>query len=210
MSIQDSPAEQPVVRSATQVASSVFDVVEEEFSFADTTLTRMYAKHLSAVAVVAVDEEDRVLMINQYRHPVRSRMWEFPAGVLDDAQETMQEAAARELHEEADLTAETWSTLVDFHPSPGMSDEGIRIYLAQGVSEVPEAQRHTREAEEADIVSQWVPLQDAVQAVLAGEVHNGVAVVGILALNALRSGTTSLQPRDVKAPWANHPRGFTV
>ncbi|GAA1814333.1 NUDIX hydrolase [Nesterenkonia flava] len=208
MSIQDSPEPRTVTHSEIRTTNPVFHVVEEEFEFGDSTLTRMYAKHLSAVAVVAVDTEDRVLLINQYRHPVRSMLWEIPAGLLDDDGETMLTAAQRELHEEADLTASRWRTLVDFYPTPGMSDEGIRVHLAEGLTPVPEDQRHVREAEESEIAFAWVPLEEAVEAVLAGRVHNGCAVTGILALHAARRSSSA--PRDAHAPWPSHPRGFAA
>lgn len=118
----------------------------------------------------------------------------------------MLDAAARELHEEADISAETWHTLADFNTSPGASNEAIRIYLAEGISETAEADQHAREGEEAEIVKTWLPLAEAVQAVLTGQIHNPSAVTGILALHAVRTGAGDL--RDARAPWADHPRGI--
>lgn len=118
----------------------------------------------------------------------------------------MLETAVRELREEADLQAETWHTLVDYYTSPGASDEGIRVYLAQHLSPVPEAELHTREGEEAEISPVWVPLPEAVTAVLSGRIHNPSAVVAILALHAVRTGAGEL--RDARAPWADQPRGI--
>ncbi len=151
MDIRDSDADLPVQSSSELLSTPIFDVVEETFPFGERgqTLRRSFVKHLSAVAVLAVDQQDRVLLINQYRHPVRMKLWEIPAGLLDVAGEPMLEAAQRELAEEADLQAQTWHVLSDFYATPGAHDEAIRIYLAEGLSEVPEAQRHTREAEEA-------------------------------------------------------------
>lgn len=206
MSIEDSPAEHPVISSRTKSSSPVFRIVEEKFQFRNETLTRAYAKHLSAVAVVALNDQSQIRMIRQYRHPVRSMLWEIPAGLLDTEGETMVEAAQRELHEEADLTAQRWTTLVDFFPTPGMSDEGARIYLAEGLTAVPHSEQYIREAEESEIIAQWVPLRDAVHAVLNGHVHNGVAVAGILALHATIS--SDARPRDTHAPWKQHPRGI--
>ena len=210
MSIQDSPADLPVQSSEKVLTTPIFDAVEDTFAFGERgeTLRRVYLKHLSAVAVLAVDEQDRVLLINQYRHPVRMKLWEVPAGLLDVDGEPMLEAAQRELAEEADLQAQTWSTLLDFYTTPGANNEAIRIYLAQGLTEVPEAERHLREAEEAEITTAWVPLAEAVQAVLSGRIHNPSAANGILALHAVRTGAGEL--REARAPWADHPRAADV
>jgi 8-oxo-dGTP pyrophosphatase MutT (NUDIX family) len=98
--------------------------------------TREIVEHPGAVAVAALDADDRLMMIHQYRHAVRRRLWELPAGLLDVAGEDPLAAARRELVEEAGLAAEHWSVLLDIVPSPGFSDESIRVYLARGVSEV--------------------------------------------------------------------------
>lgn len=210
MSIQDSPADLPAQSSEKVLTTPIFDAVEDTFTFGERgeTLRRVYLRHLSAVAVLAVDEQDRVLLINQYRHPVRMKLWEVPAGLLDVDGEPMLEAAQRELAEEADLQAQTWHTLLDFYTTPGANNEAIRIYLAEGLTEVPEADRHIREAEEAEITTAWVPLAEAVQAVLSGRIHNPSAANGILALHAVRTGAGEL--REARAPWADHPRAADV
>ncbi|GAA1171695.1 NUDIX domain-containing protein [Nesterenkonia xinjiangensis] len=207
MALHDSPAHKPVDTSVIHHDARLFTLVEDSFRFGaeQQTLRRAYFKHLGAVAVLPVDEQDRVLLIGQYRHPVRMHLWEVPAGLLDVEGEPMLETAQRELLEEADLRAESWHTLVDYYTSPGASDEAIRIYLAQGFSAVPEAELHAREAEESEIVPTWVPLAEAVDAVLSGRIHNPSAVVGILALHAVRTGAGRL--RDARAPWADQPRG---
>lgn len=208
MDLSDTPARQPVDESIVHHEARLFTLVEEEFRFgaAEQPLRRAYFKHLGAVAVLPVDDQDRVLLIRQYRHPVGMQLWEVPAGLLDVEGEPMLDTAARELREEADLDAETWHTLVDYYTSPGASDEGIRVYLAQDLSSVPEAELHTRDAEEAEIAPVWVPLAEAVTAVLTGRIHNPSAVVGILALHAVRTGAGEL--RDARAPWTDQPRGI--
>jgi len=210
MSIQDSPADLPVQSSEKVLTTPIFDAVKDSFTFGERgeTLRRVYLKHLSAVAVLAVDEQDQVLLINQYRHPVRMKLWEIPAGLLDVDGEPMLEGAQRELAEEADLQAQTWSTLLDFYTTPGANNEAIRIYLAEGLTEVPEAERHVREAEEAEITTAWLPLSEAVQAVLSGQIHNPSAANGILALHAVRTGAGEL--RDARAPWEDHPRAAEI
>lgn len=208
MQIQDTAADFPLIASTQRHSASVFDVVEERFLLGQDgqELTRAYMKHMSAVAVLALDENDRVLLIRQYRHPVRMYLWEIPAGLLDSEGESMLSSAKRELAEEADLEAETWHTLVDFYTTPGASNEAIRIYLAEDISKVPAEQRHLREAEEAEIVPTWVPLTEAVMLALSGRIHNPTAVTGVLALHAVRTGAASL--RDARTPWPDHPRGI--
>ncbi|NLS08456.1 NUDIX hydrolase [Nesterenkonia sp. MY13] len=210
MDIQDSAADLPIQSSQELVSSRVFNAVEETFTFGETggTLSRIFIQHLSAVAVLAVNEDDEVLLINQYRHPVRMNLWEIPAGLLDVEGEPLLETAQRELAEEADLRAENWYTLTDFYTTPGASDEAIRVYLAQGLSEIPHGERHTRQAEEAEITTAWVPLKEAVEAVLAGKIHNPSAANAILALHAVRTDVGSL--RDARAPWPDHPRSSVI
>ena len=135
---------------------------------------------------------------------VRSYTWEVPAGLLDVDGEDPWLAAARELHEEADLAAEQWHVLVDYFSSPGGLDEALRVYLARGLSHVPEHDRHEREGEELGMPLRWVDLDEAQEAVLTGRVHNPSAVVGVLAAHAARARDwATLRPHD--APWPEHP-----
>jgi ADP-ribose pyrophosphatase len=142
-------------------------------------------EHPGAVAVLVIDEADRVLTIQQYRHPIQMRNWELPAGLLDVDGEPPLEAAQRELAEEADLVAAAWEPLLTMHTSPGGSDEVIHVFRATQLTATEEA--FAREAEEADIVPRWVPLAEAVDAVLSGRVHNGIFLAAVLAEHARRS-----------------------
>ena len=179
-------------------AGMIWDVVRDTVDLGDAgTVRREYVRHPGAVSVVALDEQDRVLLLRQYRHPVGQELWEPPAGLLDVPGEPLQAAAARELAEEADLVAESWWTLVDYRSSPGGSDEALRVFLARDLRAVPEAERHTREAEEHGMPVRWVPLDEAVTAVLGGRLHNPSTVIGVLAAAAARArGWTDLRPAD--------------
>ncbi|HEY3436344.1 MAG TPA: NUDIX hydrolase [Actinotalea sp.] len=184
----DVPGAREVLSTTVVHDGMIWDVVRDRIDLGEGgVVDREYVRHPGAVAVVALDDEDRVLLLSQYRHPVRHELWEPPAGLLDVPGEDHQVAAARELAEEADLVADSWWHLVEFFTSPGGSDEGVDIFLARGVRAVPEGERHTREAEEHGMVPRWVPLDEAVAAVLAGRVHNPSAVIGILAAHAGRS-----------------------
>lgn len=164
---------------------------------------REVVEHNGAVAIAAVDDEDRITLIHQYRHPLGRRLWELPAGLIDHAGEDPVEAAKRELVEEVGLTATDWSVLVDVAASPGFTDEVVRVYLATGLSTVD---RVMEGEEEADLVARRVPLAEAARMALAGEIVNGAAVGGVLAAQAIRA--QGGQPRPVDAPWRDLPTTF--
>lgn len=176
----------------------IFDLVGDVVDLGDTQVLREYVAHPGAVAVIALDDDDRVLLLSQYRHPVRSELWEPPAGLRDVPGEELVVAAARELAEEADLVAGSWWRLVDFFTSPGGSNEGIRVFLARDLRPVADAERYTRTDEEASMVPVWVPLDEAVDAVFAGRLHSPTAVTGVLAAAAARArGWSTLEPVQV-------------
>lgn len=204
--LADEQSPRRLLTSSTAYEGRIWDVVSEEFVLADgqEPLTRDFISHPGAVAVLVLDDDGRVLLLRQYRHPVRMTLWEIPAGLLDEEGEDFVAAAARELAEEADLTAERWDVLVDLFMSPGSSSEALRVYLARGVGDVPEDRRHTRTHEEAEIELRWVDLDDAVEAVLAGRMHSPSAVAAVLAARAAReNGFAGLRPADI--PWPEHP-----
>ncbi len=194
----------PTTATETVYAGRVWDVVREAVDLGDGgQVVRDVVRHPGAVGVLALDEADRVVLVRQYRHPVRHVLWELPAGLLDVAGEPPHRTAARELAEEADLRAGRWHVLLDWFTSPGGSDEAFRLFLARDLDEVPAGSRHTREQEEAGIEVVRVPLEQARDAVLAGALHNPAAVTGILAACAAReAGWGGLRPAD--APWPQH------
>jgi 8-oxo-dGTP pyrophosphatase MutT (NUDIX family) len=165
---------------------------------------REIVEHPGAVGVVAVDDDGRVLLVQQYRHPVRERLDELPAGLLDVDGEPALEAAQRELAEEAATLADDWHVLVDLHTSPGMTDEAIRIFLARGLRPVPEHERFDPEHEEIELTVERVPLDEAVRRVFAGELTNAAAIAGVLAAaHAAQHDWAGVRPAD--APWPARP-----
>lgn len=189
MTVKDDAISARVIASQAVFRGRIWQVQADELQLDASepqTIVREYVAHPGAVAVMALDEQDRFLLLQQYRHPVRAKLWEPPAGLLDNPVESWQEAAARELYEEADLRASTWHTLVDYYTSPGGSSETIRIFLARGLTEVAEGDRYARSDEERDMPRRWLSISEGVEAVLAGDVHNPSAVIGILALASVR------------------------
>jgi len=167
---------------------------------------REVIEHPGAVGVVALDNDGNVLLVNQYRHPVKARLDELPAGLLDVSKESALDAAKRELAEEAGVAAANWNVLLDLHTTPGVSDEAIRIYLARDLSPVRPADGFEPEHEEAAMTVSREPLPDAVRRVLMGRITNAAAVAGILAVvHGRATGWRDLRPAD--APWpARHGR----
>jgi ADP-ribose pyrophosphatase len=162
---------------------------------------REVVEHFGAVAIVAIDDADRVVLIHQYRHPLGRRLWELPAGLLDEPGEAAVDTARRELVEEVGLTADHWEVLVDAVSSPGFTDEAVRVFLARGLTEV---HREVADGdEEADLVVRRVPLAEAMRMVFAGELVNIQAIVGVLAAHAALTGTGETRPAD--APWPDRP-----
>jgi 8-oxo-dGTP pyrophosphatase MutT (NUDIX family) len=180
------------------VRGHVWDVRRDRFAFGDGELARDYIDHSGAVAVLALDEDGRVLLIQQYRHPIGHRDWEIPAGLMDVPGESGLTAAKRELAEEADLQAGEWDLLLDLFLSPGGSSEAMRIFLARNMT--PVQHTYVREGEEAELAPRWVPLEDVLAAALAGRVQNSVTVSAVLAAHAARErGWQTL--RDPELPW---------
>lgn len=166
------------------------------------TLQREYLRHPGAVGIIALDDQGRVALVRQYRHAVRHRLIEPPAGLLDVHGEDNVLAAQRELAEEVGLAADRWHVLVDLFTTPGIIGESLRIYLARGLHPVDAPEGFVKEGEEAEMELSWAPLTDLVDAVLAGDLHNPTMVSGVLATWAAQvkgDDFGSLRPAD--APW---------
>ncbi|WEK60227.1 MAG: NUDIX hydrolase [Candidatus Microbacterium colombiense] len=191
--LRDEPSTPDVLTSDLVFEGAVWNVRDDRVRYGDGEIRRQYVAHTGAVAIVALDEQERVLLIQQYRHPIRHRDWELPAGLLDIAGEEPLEAARRELAEEADLVADHWEPLVSSWTTPGGNDELIHLFLATGVRTAPGV--HAREDEEADIRVEWIPLADAVDAVLEGRMRNGILTIGVLATAQVRATAQRLRDR---------------
>lgn len=205
MELQDTPEEWRVVATTTPFRGNKTSVRTDDVVMPDGTVARRdYQVHPGSVAVLALDEQDRVLLLKQYRHPVRQKLWEIPAGLLDVPGENPLHAAQRELYEEAHVKAEDWRVLTDVYTTPGGCDEAVRIFLARGLSEA-EGERFEVSEEEADMELARVPLGELVRAVLAGSLHNNCLVVGVLSLAAARAEGLDESLRPADAPWPARP-----
>lgn len=205
--LRDDPGVKPVLASDRVFAGRVWDVRSEQVDLGEAgVVTRDFVDHTGAVAIIALDEHDRVVLVQQYRHPVRATEWELPAGLLDIDGEPPQETAVRELAEETDLRAAQWHVVLDHNTSPGGSSEVLRIFLARGLSAVPDHERHDRDGEELGMPVRRVPLDELVEAALGGRVHNATLLIGALAASALKErGWAGLLPAD--APWPTRSPG---
>ena len=198
----EAPGGFSVVSSTTHFTGRVISVRTDRLRMPDGAESdRDVVIHPGAVAVLALDDDERVVMVRQFRQPVGHLLDELPAGLLDVEGELALVGAQRELHEEASLLARDWHVLLDLLTSPGMSNEAIRVFLARGLTDVAEDDRFEREHEEATMTVHRVPLAEAVAAALAGEITNAVAVAGILAAAAARSADWApLRAADIAWP----------
>jgi ADP-ribose pyrophosphatase len=192
-----------VVGSRTEFRGKIIAVRVDDVRMSDgSVVQRELVSHPGAVAVVALDDEGKIVLVNQYRPAVRARLDELPAGLLDVDGEPALDAAKRELAEETRLAADEWNVLVDLYSSPGMTDEAVRIFLARGLSPVDDA--FEPEHEELTMTTFREPLAESVRRVLAGGITNSSAVAGILAaVHGRATGWRDLRPAD--APWPARP-----
>lgn len=199
--LADEVVHRQVVRSTPRFHGRVWDIRTDVVDLGDgEQVERDLVVHPGAVAIIAVDDDQQVLLVRQYRHPVAALLWEPPAGLLDVAGEDPLAGAQRELFEEAGYRASHWSVLLDVFMSPGGSSESVRLYLAQGLTPVSEAERFLGEAEERTMITRWVPLAEARAGMFSGDLHSPLCVMGILAVTrVLVDGDAATRP--VESPW---------
>jgi ADP-ribose pyrophosphatase len=189
-----------VVGSQIKYRGSLLTVRVDDVRMSDgSVVERDVVSHPGAVAIVALDDDGNIIMVNQYRVPLGAKLDELPAGLLDVDGESALDAAKRELAEEARLVADNWNVLVDLHSSPGMSTEAIRIFLARGLA--PAEGEFDAEHEEQTMTVFREPLAEAVRRALSGSITNASAVAGILAaVHGRATGWRDLRPADVAWP----------
>ncbi|WP_323374287.1 NUDIX hydrolase [Corynebacterium marambiense] len=161
---------------------------------------REIVEHFGAVAVLAFDGV-RIALVRQYRHCVRDRLWELPAGLLDLSDEDPLQCAIRELTEEAGLRAGRWDLLTDVVSSPGFCEEAVRVYLARDLSEVERPE--TSDDEESDMILTWFDPGEVHRMVVSGQIVNSIAVAGIMVGLDVIAGRST--PRSVDEPFRLRP-----
>ena len=153
-----------------------------------TRATRDIVVHPGAVAILAIDDEDRVLFVRQYRVAAGQALLEIPAGTLDVAGDgTIEDpdlAAARELEEETGMRAGTWRAIARFYTAPGFASELMHLYLATDLR-AADGERLTPDDDEQLIVER-MPWHEAVEAAERGDIHDGKTLVGLLWLAGLK------------------------
>lgn len=178
----------PVRRTVRPYSTSYLTLDVDTIEAPDgTTHDRAIATPNDAIGVLAIDADDRVLLVQQYRHSVGRKLLEVPAGVMDVAGETPLETAQRELAEEADLTAQTWDVLTEAVVTPGYSTEGWTLFRATGLAAIADAERTVRHAEEADMQAWWVEFDEAIAAVRDGRISDVQTSLALLHEAARRS-----------------------
>jgi len=191
------PHEYRVLDSETVFEGHVFSLHRDTVAMpGGGDSVRDVVRHPGAVTVVALDDDNRVVLLRQYRHPVGRYLWELPAGLRDADGEPPLETAKRELAEEAQLAAGRWSLLTTHFSSPGFSDEMVLAYLAEDLSDVDRPEGFVVEHEELDMTLERVPLADAVQRVFDGDIRNASTVIGLLAAAQYRATGAKLRPVD--------------
>jgi 8-oxo-dGTP pyrophosphatase MutT (NUDIX family) len=189
-----------IVGTETKFRGALLSVRVDDVRMSDgSVVKREVVGHPGAVAVVALDDQGRIVLVNQYRPAIDAHLDELPAGILDVAGEPALTAAQRELAEETGLAADEWHVLVDLHSSPGMTDEAVRVFLARGLRDA--GQQHDPEHEELTMTVSREPLAEAVRRALAGTITNAATVAGILAaVHGRATGWRDLRPADARWP----------
>jgi 8-oxo-dGDP phosphatase len=186
--LTDEPLSWPVVESTylhrdDWVVAFRSDTIQRP-GHPEDSFRRLVVEDPGAVLVLALDEDERAVVIHQYRHPVQMRLVELPAGKLDQVGEDPVIAAQRELREEVALQAREWTHLMTTYASPGITSETHAIYLARGLEEVD--RDYDLHHEEADMGVSRVPFADLVEAVLDGQVADAPLATAVLAYEALK------------------------
>ncbi len=188
--LRDTPESWPVHRvEAIWDGAAPFSVRRDLVSTPgdqDERFGRLVLEHPGAVVVLAVDERDRALVLEQYRHPVGRRLVELPAGLLDEPGEDPREAAERELREEGLLLAERWTRLLSTYSSPGLSSERITYFLAEGLSPAPDRGGFEPRHEEADMTLRWAPVDALLAGVLDGSLADGPLAQAVMTYTLVR------------------------
>ncbi len=163
-----------IVSSKEVYRSKIFRVTEDEATDnSGFAIKRAIVRHPGSSVMLAA-EEDRILLVRQFRLPAGKELWELPAGKVDEG-ETPLEAAKRELIEETGYTAERWEPLASYFPSPGFLEEHMHLFLAEGL------QKGTATPmDDERIETRWFGREEVNRLIDAGEMEDGKTLIGFL------------------------------
>jgi 8-oxo-dGTP pyrophosphatase MutT (NUDIX family) len=163
------------IHSTTHFRGRVINVTVDDVTLPNGTRAELeVVHHPGGAVVVAIDHEERVCLLRQYRYVAQGWVWELPAGKLEPREPPL-ETARRELVEEAGVGAERWSSLGSYLSSPGVFSEVLHLFLAEELT----AGTALPEANEV-LEVHWVSFAEACARALSGDIRDGKTIVGLL------------------------------
>lgn len=136
---------------------------------------REVVRHHMASAVVGLDDEGNIVLVEQFRYPIASKLIELPAGLVDEG-ESPEEAAIREFREETGFSASKWIDLGSFYPAVGCHDEKIYLYFASGLSK--QEKQELDKDEDLNVLK--IPADKVIDMITTGEIKDSKTIVGML------------------------------
>jgi ADP-ribose pyrophosphatase len=182
------------LRSEKRYAGRVFDLVVDEVEYPSGNRgIREIAQHAGGAVVVPLLDDGSVLLVNQFRYPVKKNLFELPAGKLDVGEDP-KVCAGRELEEETGYTAGTLTKLISIYTTPGFCNEQLHLFVATGLKKLPGGQR--LEEGEMDLTVKAFPIDEALEMIENQIIVDGKTICGIFMVERqLRSGTIHLPGR---------------
>lgn len=162
-----------IISSREVFKNKLFTIVDEVAHDPDGfEIHRSIVRHPGSAVMMAVDRDQRILLVKQFRLPAEAYLWELPAGRLDPGESPLQ-AAKRELREETGYEAADWTDLASFWASPGYVAEKMNVFLATGLSE---GKQEPMEDERIEI--RWFSKAEVGRMIREGEISDAKTIVG--------------------------------
>ena len=162
-----------VISSRELLKNKLFTVVDEVAKDpGGFEIHRSIVRHPGSAVMMAVDENERVLLVRQFRLPAEKELWELPAGRMDPGESAI-DAAKRELREETGYNADQWTQLASYWASPGYVDEKMNLFLAEGLTE---GKQEPMEDERIEL--RWFTKDELGEMIKRGEIQDGKTLVG--------------------------------